>query len=85
MARRGFVKREGERERETIMLAADALVTLLSPPPLSPFYNRWEITAENGALNFLHFVTIIVGCKRWSEIRLPPPQPREGVSYKTKV
>ena len=26
-----------ERGRDTIMLAADALVTLISPPPLSPF------------------------------------------------
>ena len=47
--------------RATAMLC-DVLVTLVSPLPsplspslslsLSPFYNRWEITAENGALNF---------------------------------
>ena len=47
-------------------MLSDVLVSLVSPLyplslslslSLSPFYNRWEITGENGALNFPHFVT----------------------------
>ena len=57
---------EGGGHHCTTMLS-DVLVSLVSPlsspllsSPLSPFYNRWEITAENGALNFPHFVPITV-------------------------
>ena len=70
--------REGERGQKggAAAMLSDVLVTLFSSPPLlsllvsspllSLFYNRWEITAENGALNFPHFVTA-------DHPRLPPP------------